>query len=210
MCGALAGSDRPFLFASGVVGLAQGRAATENDASPMSGPDAPRGGAEQLAFSYVEQGVRSVALRFSPTVHGDGDHGFISTIVGVARDRGVAGYVGDGSNRWPAVHVLDTARVVALALEKAPAGAVVHGVAEEGIPAREIAAAIGRGFGVPAVSVEPEKTFEHFGWIGGFFALDAPTSSVITREMLGWNPTHAGLIADLESGSYFRTPARSS
>ncbi len=133
-----------------------------------------------------------MSLRFTPTVHGNGDHGFVPTLVDVARARGASGYVGDGSNRWPAVHRLDAAHMVRLALEKAPAGSVVHGVAEEGVPTREIAEAIGRGLDVPVVSVSPQEAAAHFGWIGAFFALDAPASSALTQQLLGWTPTHPG------------------
>ena len=201
---ALKGGDRPFLFASGVALLAPGRVVTERDASPFSGPDAPRGGAEPLAFEYAERGVRPVALRFPPTVHGDGDHGFVARLVRVARERGASGYVGDGANRWPAVHRLDAARAVALALEKAPAGSVVHAIAEEGVPARAIAEVIGRSLDVPVVPVDPEDAEAHFGWIGRFFAVDVPASSALTRELLGWEPTGPGLIDDLTAGHYFR------
>ncbi|CAN5428265.1 SDR family oxidoreductase [soil metagenome] len=200
----LVDSDRPFLFASGVAGLAPGRVATESDDVPWSGPDAPRGGAEALAFEYAERGVRPVALRFAPTVHGDGDHGFISTIVAVARDSGTSGFVGDGSNRWPAVHRADAASMIRLALEKAPVGSVVHGVGEEGIHARDIAEVIGRHLGIPVASVAPKDATAHFGWIGAFFALDVPTSSAATQRLLGWTPTHPGLLDDLEAGHYFR------
>lgn len=200
----LAGSDRPLLLASGVALIAPGRVVTEHDAVPTSGPDSPRGGSEQLALEYAERAVRSVSLRFAPTVHGEGDHGFLSTIVGVARDKGASGYVGDGSNRWPAVHRLDAAHLIRLALEKAPAGSVVHGVGEEGIPAREIADIIGRGLDVPVTSVAPEDVAAHFGWIGAFFGLDIPASSTLTQQMLGWTPTHPGLLEDLEAGHYFR------
>ena len=200
----LAGSDRPLLFASGLAFLAPGRVATERDASPAIGPDSPRGGSEELALGYAERGVRAVSLRFAPTVHGEGDHGFISTIVGVAREKGISGYLGDGSNRWPAVHRLDVARMIALALEKAPAGAVVHGVGEEGVAAREIAEAIGRHLGVPAASIAPDDLAAHFGWIGAFFGVDMPASSTRTQELLGWTPTHPTLLADLEAGYYFR------
>jgi len=200
----LAGSDRPLLLASGVALIAPGRVVTEHDAVPTSGPDSPRGGSEQLALEYAERAVRSVSLRFAPTVHGEGDHGFLSTIVGVARDKGASGYVGDGSNRWPAVHRLDAAHLIRLALEKAPAGSVVHGVGEEGIPAREIADLIGRGLDVPVTSVAPEDVAAHFGWIGAFFGLDIPASSTLTQQMLGWTPTHPGLLEDLEAGHYFR------
>ena len=133
-----------------------------------------------------------------------GDHGFLSTIVGVAHDKGASGYVGDGSNRWPAVHRLDAAHLIRLALEKAPAGSIVHGVGEEGIPAREIADVIGLGLDVPVTSVAPEDVAAHFGWIGAFFGLDIPASSTLTQQMLGWTPTHPGLLEDLEAGHYFR------
>jgi nucleoside-diphosphate-sugar epimerase len=202
---ALEGSGRPFLFASGVALVAPGRVATERDASTMSGPDSPRGGSEVLALGYAERGVRPVSLRFAPTVHGNGDHGFVSTLVRVAREKGASGYVGDGSNRWPAVHRLDAARMVSLALDKAPAGSVVHGVGDEGVPARDIAEVIGRHLGVPAVSVAPEDAADHFGWIAAFFALEVPASSALTQELLGWSPTHPGLMEDLEAGHYFRT-----
>ena len=202
---ALEGSDRPFLFASGVALLAPGRVATEHDASQMSGPDAPRGGSEELAFRYAERAVRSVSLRFAPTVHGYGDHGFVSTLVRIAREKGVSGHVGDGSNRWPAVHRWDAARMVSLALEKAPAGSAVHGVGEEGVPTRTIAEVIGRHLDVPVVSVAPGDASDHFGWIGTFFSLDVPASSSHTQHLLGWSPTHPGLVDDLEAGHYFRT-----
>ena len=204
---ALEGTDRPFLFASGVALIAPGRVATERDPAPMSGPDSPRGGSEELALGYARRGVRPVSLRFAPTVHGAGDHGFVSTLVEVAREKGASGYVGDGSNRWPAVHRSDAARLVRLALEKAPAGSVVHAVDEEGVPARTIADAIGGQLGVPVVPVAPEAAAEHFGWIGAFFALDAPATSALTRELLGWTPTHPGLIEDLQAGQYVRTGA---
>ncbi len=200
----LAGSDRPLLVASGVALLAPGRVVTERDVTPMSGPDAPRGGGEHLALSYAERGVRSVSLRFAPTVHGDGDHGFLATIVGVARDTGTSAYVGDGANRWPAVHRFDAARMVRLALEQAPAGAIVHGVAEEGIAARDIAASVGRALGLPVSSVAPDQAYGHFGWISAFFALDIPASSALTQQTLGWTPTHPGLLDDLAAGSYTR------
>ncbi len=202
-CSALEGTHRPLLFASGVA-LPVGRTLTEDDPNPMAGPDAPRGGAEELALGYADRGVRSVALRFAPTVHGEGDNGFISTLVGIARSQGASGYVGDGSNRWPAVHRFDVARLVRLALEKAPAGSRTHAVAEEGIPARTIAEAIGRQLGVPSVSVASDDAAAHFGWIGAFFAMDIPASSAMTRERLGWTPTHPGLVADLDAGFYTR------
>jgi nucleoside-diphosphate-sugar epimerase len=193
----LAGSDRAFLVASGVA-YPTGRLLTEHDAVPYAGPDAPRGGTEVLALEYAERGVRSVALRFSTTVHGEGDHGFIAVLADIARRHGVAGYVGDGANRWPAVHISDAGRLVALALEKAPAGSAVHAVAEEGVPARVIAEGLAEVVGVPTRSIAPEDAAEHFGWIGGFFGMDVPASNAITRELLDWTPTGPTLLADLK------------
>jgi nucleoside-diphosphate-sugar epimerase len=198
----LAGSGRPFLFASGVAGLVQGRLASEDDASPFHGPDSPRGGSENLALEYVGRGVHSVALRFAPTVHGVGDHGFIAAIAGVAREKGVSGYPGDGRNRWSAVHRSDAARMVALGLAKAPAGARLHAVAEEGISTREIAEAIGRASGLPVASIAPDDVAAHFGWIGTFFGMDLAATSAATRELLGWAPTGPTLIEDLDAGAY--------
>ncbi|HEV7183497.1 MAG TPA: SDR family oxidoreductase [Leifsonia sp.] len=204
LAGALMGSERPLLFASGVARVVPGGVLTEADPSPFSGADSPRGGAEQLALSYADRGVRPVALRFAPTVHGDGDYGFMSTLVGIARAKRASGFVGDGANRWPAVHRLDAARMVALAIEKAPAGTAVHAVGEEGVATREIADVIGRHLDVPVVSVAPEEAADHFGWIGAFFSLDIRATSTLTQELLGWTPTHPGLLDDLDSGSYFR------
>ncbi|VEG58599.1 nucleoside-diphosphate-sugar epimerase [Mycolicibacterium aurum] len=198
----LAGTGRPFLIASGVAGLAEGRAATEDDPSPFHGPESPRGGSENLALDFVTRGVHSVSLRFAPTVHGAGDHGFVSRLCRIARDTGVSGYPGDGYNRWPAVHVADAARMVVLGLAKAAAGARLHAVAEEGIPTRTIAEAIGRALDLPVAPVPADRVPEHFGWIGGFFALDAPTSSAATRELLGWTPTGPRLIDDIDAGAY--------
>jgi nucleoside-diphosphate-sugar epimerase len=202
---ALAGSGRPFLLASGVASLAQGRPATEDDPSPHHGPDAPRGGSENLAVDFVERGVRTVSLRFSPTVHGTSDHGFIAVLAAIAREKGVSGYPGDGSNRWAAVHVSDAGRLVALGLAKAPAGARLHAVAEEGISTRDIAQAIGRAFDLPVASIAPDEVQRHFGWIGMFFAMDLAASSTATRELLGWTPTGPTLIEDLDAGAYSTT-----
>ncbi|MBK3567986.1 SDR family oxidoreductase [Streptomyces sp. MBT62] len=200
----LTGSGRPFLLASGVAGLAQGRVATESDRSPFHGLQSPRGGSENLALDFVDRGVNTVSVRFAPTVHGDGDHGFIATLVAIAREKGVAGYVGDGTNRWPAVHRSDAARITRLGLEKAPAGTLLHAVSEEGVPTREIAQAIGRGLGVPVTSIAPQDAHKHFGWIGRFFAMDILASSTRTQELLGWAPSGPSLIQDLDAGSYFR------
>jgi nucleoside-diphosphate-sugar epimerase len=199
---ALAGSGRPFLLASGVAGLTQGRPSTEADASPFHGPDSPRGGAENLALEYAGRGVHPVSLRFSPTVHGTGDHGFIAHLSAIAREKGVAGYPGDGTNRWAAVHVTDAARMVVLGLEKAPAGSRLHAVAEEGVPVKEIAEAIGRAFDLPVASIPAGDVPAHFGWIGGFFAMDLAATSTATQELLGWTPTGRTLIEDLDTGAY--------
>jgi len=198
----LAGSGRPFMLASGVAALTQGRAATEDDASPHHGPDSPRGGSENLALDFVDRGVRAVSLRFSPTVHGRADHGFIAVLAAIAREKGVSGYPGEGANRWAAVHVSDAARLVTLGLAKAPAGARLHAVAEEGVPTRAIAEAIGRAFGLPVASIAPEDVQDHFGWIGTFFAMDLAATSVATRELLGWAPGGPTLIEDLDAGAY--------
>lgn len=202
VCDAFAGSGRPFLLAAGTVGLAQGRPGTEEDPSPAHGPDSPRGGTENLALEYVERGVHSVSLRFPPTVHGAGDHGFVSALAGVARNKGVSAYPGDGANRWAAVHVTDAARMVRLGLEKAPAGSRLHATAEEGVPTRAIAEAIGRAHGLPVASVDPSETLSHFGWIGAFFAMDGAATSTATRELLGWTPTGPTLLEDIAAGAY--------
>ncbi|MBE2314515.1 SDR family oxidoreductase [Solirubrobacter sp. CPCC 204708] len=196
MGAALEGSDRPLLIASGTLGLAPGRVATEaDDADPASHP---RIATAQAALAMAERGVRSIVVRFAPTVHGSGDPGFVSVLVKTALESGVSGYVGDGSNRWPAVHRLDAARLVRLAMEGAPAGSVLHATAEDGVPAIQIAEAIGRALGLETASVAPE----HFDWLGQFFAADIPASSALTRERLAWEPAGPGLIEELEAGVY--------
>jgi nucleoside-diphosphate-sugar epimerase len=190
---ALLGTDRPLLVTSGTGG------ATEDDAAPES----PRYASEQMALSFADRGVRAGVVRFPPTVHGRGDHGFVPTLIDMARQKGVSGYPGDGSNRWAAVHRLDAAHLFRLALESALPGVRLHGVGEEGIPVREIAEVIGRHLDVPVVSISPDKVKDHFGFLGGFFSWDVPRSSALTRERLGWEPRQPGLIADLEEGHYF-------
>jgi nucleoside-diphosphate-sugar epimerase len=143
-------------------------------------------------------------VRLPPTNHGDGDHGFVAALVGIARRMGVSGYIGDGTNRWPAVHRLDSARLFRLALEKAPAGSTLHAVADEGVPIRDIAEVIGRHLDVPVISISPQDAGGHFTWLAGFLAADSPASSTLTQKLVGWHPTHPGLIADLEQGHYFR------
>jgi len=205
---ALAGTGRPFLLAAGVAGLTQAGPATEADESPAHGPDSPRGGSENLAMEYVERDVHSVSLRFAPTVHGTGDHGFIAVIAEVARRTGISGYPGDGTNRWSAVHRRDAARMVVAGLAKAPAGAHPHAVAEQGVSARAIAEAIGRAFGLPVTSIPAGEVANHFGWVGSFFAMDLQATSDATRQLLGWTPTGPSLIADIDAGAYGRSDER--
>jgi nucleoside-diphosphate-sugar epimerase len=148
--------------------------------------------------------VHGVIIRLSPSVHGDGDHGFVPQLIRVARDQQMAGYPGDGSSRWSAVHRLDAAVLFRLAVEKAPAGARLHGVGEESITARQIAEAIGAKLGVPVQAIPADRIGAHFGWIGPFFAIDKPAANAKTRALLGWTPTHKGLIENLERGTYFK------
>ena len=206
----LAGSDRPFVIASGTLGIAPGRVATERDGQPSDSAAAPLMGGPQMrhanawmTLALASRGVRSSVLRLPPTVHGAGDHGFMAALVGIARARGVSGYIGDGSNRWPAVHRLDAAHLFRLALEQAPAGSTLHAVADEGVPIRAVAEVIGRHLDLPVAAIVPADAGEHFTWLAGFLAADSPASSALTRELLGWQPTHPGLIDDLEEGHYF-------
>ncbi|MGW9130132.1 SDR family oxidoreductase [Streptomyces sp. NPDC055681] len=208
----LAGSDRPFLIASGTLGLAPGRVATEQDGQE-SGPVGahPAGGpAKRLANAHAtvalaDRGIRSSVVRLPPTVHGDGDHGFLATVVAIAREKGVSGYIRDGANRWPAVHRSDVAHLFRLALESVPAGSTLHAVADEGVPIRTVAEVIGRHLGLPVGSVSPDDAPGHFSWLAGFLGMDSPASSSHTRELLGWQPTQSGLIDDLDKGHYFAT-----
>ena len=209
MGAALADSDRPLVLASGMLGLKAGRVATEDDGLVLSAevranPAGRRSATALLALSLAGTGVRSSVLRFPPTVHGDGDHGFVATLVGIARQRGVAGYVGDGTNRWPAVHRSDAARLARLAVEAAPAGSVLHAVADAGVPFREIAEATGRHLGIPTASVAPADAVEHFAHLGHFVALDSPATAALTRELLAWEPTGPSLLEDLEQDHYYR------
>ena len=208
---ALAGSGKPFVIASGLLGLAPGHIATERDGlvAPAADHEMPISGAERrlanahLTLALADRGIRSSIVRLPPTCHGDGDNGFIPTAIGFARGKGAAAYVGDGANRWPAVHRDDAARVFRLAVESAPAGSALHAVGDEGVPIREVAEVFAAYLGVPAVSVTPEQAGEYVGWLGGFWGLDSPASAQITRELLRWEPTRPGLIADLKEGHYF-------
>jgi nucleoside-diphosphate-sugar epimerase len=201
MAEALVGTNRPIVITSGTAGLSPGRLATEQTVPAIDAIG--RHAVEEAAVSFIDRGVRPAVVRFPPTVHGRGDHGFIARLIDIARTKGVSGYPGDGSNRWPAVHRLDAAHLFRLAVESAPAGARLHGVGEEGVPVKEIAEVIGRSLRLPVVAIPPEELAGHFGFLGAFFALDCPASSAATQQLLGWHPAQPGLIADLEQAHYF-------
>jgi nucleoside-diphosphate-sugar epimerase len=204
---ALAGTDRPLAIASGVAGLKPGTLATERDRpDPFPGP----GGRilnERAALGFAERGVRSMSVRFSPTVHGDGDNGFIAMTVAADRAAGTAAYIAEGTNRWPAVHRSDAARLVRLGIEGAPAGSVLHAVGEEGVAIRDVAQAIGHGLDLPVTSITAEQAETHFGFLAHFLALDMPVSSALTRQLLSWKPSGPGLVADLEQSHYYTAAA---
>ncbi|HUH69628.1 MAG TPA: SDR family oxidoreductase [Mycobacterium sp.] len=199
----LAGSDRPLVITSGTLLLAavvQGRTATENDAAEGG----PRIDSENAAVALAERGVRSSVIRLSPLVHSTLDHhGFAHRLIDIARKKGVSAHIGDGSNRWPTVHTLDAAHLYRLALEAAPAGTRLHGVADEGVPFRDIAAVIGRHLDLPVLSVSVEQAGDHFGFLSVFGSFDNPTSSALTQKLLDWHPEGPGLIEDLDAGHYF-------
>jgi nucleoside-diphosphate-sugar epimerase len=196
----LQGSSRPFIVSSG-VGVAQGRAATENDPPLPASPSLPRV-SEVTAVGLMERGVHASVMRL-PQVHDTVKQGLVTPLVAIARAKGVSAYVGEGHNRWPAAHVTDVAHLYRLALEKGTAGARYHAVAEEGVPLKDIATAIGRGLNVPVTSISREQAQEHFGFFGFFAGRDSPVSSARTREQLGWNPTGPGLLTDLANMHYF-------
>ncbi|CAN5337675.1 SDR family oxidoreductase [soil metagenome] len=197
----LEGTDKPLVIASGILGAVE----IETDRPDPATSWSPRLKTEATLLGFADRGIRSASVRLAPTVHGDGDHGFLATLVSIDREKGSAGYIGDGSSTWPAVHVLDAAHLFRLAVEKAPAGSVLHAIDDEAVRMRDIAEVIGRHLGVPLVSVAPEDAVEHFGWLGRFLAIDSKASSTITRELMGWEPTHPHLLEDLEAGYYFRT-----
>jgi nucleoside-diphosphate-sugar epimerase len=203
---ALEGSGRPFVSTSGTLMLTMagvaGPLGTEQDVADAG----PRVDSENTMIALSDRGVRSSVVRLPPLVHSSLDHhGFGPTLIAIARDKGVSGYVGDGTNRWPAVHTLDAARAYRLALESAPAGSRLHAVADQGVPFRDIAGVIGRQLGVPTASVSSEEASDHFSFLGAFVSLDNPTSSDYTRRLLGWEPVHPGLIEDLGEGHYFES-----
>jgi len=195
----LAGSDRPFIVTSGTALAAPGRLATEEDRASGRFPRL----SEQAADAVAEHGVRTSVVRL-PQVHDPVKQGLVTYLIAVAREKGVSAYVGDGANRWPAVHVLDAARLYRLALEKGSTGARYHAIGEEGVPLREIAEAIGRGLKIPVVAKSPEEAGAHFGWLSMFAGLDCPASSALTQEWLGWHPTPTlpGMIADLDQAKF--------
>jgi nucleoside-diphosphate-sugar epimerase len=204
MAEALTGSDRPLVITSGTAGLAPGRLATEDTLTDLVPDAVGRKAVEELAVSFVPRGVRASVVRFPPTVHGRGDHGFISVLAGIAHEKGISAFIGDGANRWPAVHRLDAAHLFRLAMESAPAGARLHGVGEEGVALRQIAEVIGRQLNLPVRSVSRDEADDHFGFLAAFLALDCPASSRKTQALLGWHPIQPGLIADLEEWHYFQ------
>jgi nucleoside-diphosphate-sugar epimerase len=194
----LEGSHRPLVVTSGVALLAHDGLATEDDVSAPGFPRNP----EAAANAWSTRGVRPSIIRLAPTVHGHGDHGFVPILIALAREKGVAAYVGEGANRWPAVHRLDAAPLYRLALER-EIGGTYHAIAEEGVKFKAIAEVIGRRLNIPVVSMSPEEGAEHFGWFARFAGIDIPTSSAKTRAALGWAPTQPELIPDIDHPAYF-------
>ncbi|MBO9557212.1 MAG: SDR family oxidoreductase [Caulobacter sp.] len=203
MGAALEGTTKPLLVTSGTLMLTEGgRLATEDDLMPAN-PSHPRQ-SEAAASALAARGIKASIVRLPPSVHGRGDHGFVPLLINLAREKGVAAYIGDGSNRWSAVHRFDAAPVYRLALERGEGGARYHAIDEGAVPFKDIAAAIGAGLGVPVVSLPPQEAADHFGWFIRFAGADSPTSSAWTREVLGWSPKQPGLLEDMRDAGYFR------
>jgi nucleoside-diphosphate-sugar epimerase len=202
---ALAGTAKPLVVTSGTLALTPGRLGTEEDAPDPDSVAAPRVPTEVAVIALAERGVRSSVVRLAPTVHGAGDkRGFVPSLIGLARAKGVSAFVGDGSNRWPAVHRLDAARLFRLAVEAAPAGSRLHAAGEEGVPFHDIAEAIGHQLKLPVVSLAAEDAGDHFSFLSAMVSIDNPTSSALTQERLGWRPEGPGLISDIQEGHYFK------
>lgn len=202
--GVLEGSERPLLVSSGLALIAPGRMASEADVHAAPSPQYPRA-SEAAVDAVTARGIRAAAVRLAPSVHGRGDHGFVPQLIALARQTGVSAYVGDGENRWPAVHRLDAARLYRLALERGATGGPYHAVAEQGVPFRQIAEAIGRGLNLPVVTRTPEEAAAHFGFFVRFAGMDVAASSERTQAALGWSPRHPGLIEDIENAGYLDT-----
>lgn len=204
---ALVGSGRPLVVTSGTLVLPAGRVGTEANPPDPGAPAAGRADAERVALAFTARGVRSVVVRLAPSVHERVRRGFVGILIDAAARTGFSGYVGDGAQRWPALHRQDAALLYRLALEQAPAGSVLHGVDEAGVSLKTVAATIGEGLHVPVTAIPPEQATEHFGWLGTLVGTDAPASSDATRELLGWRPTHPGLLDDLAHGEFFSARA---
>jgi nucleoside-diphosphate-sugar epimerase len=199
----LAGTGRPLVVTSGTLAVAPGRVSTEDMAGDRNGVAGPRVPSEDLTLAAAKQDVRAMVLRLPPSVHGDLDRGFVPRLIDIARETGVSAYVGDGANRWAAVHRLDAARLYRLALENGVAGTRYHAIGDEGVPTSEIAAVIGRRLGIPVISKSPADAAAHFSWFANFWQMDCPASARETDRTLGWRPRHASLLADLDGPNYF-------
>lgn len=200
--GASVSGERALVIASGLAGLSFGRPTNEDDVATAEGHASPRVLNANATLELADHGVRSSIVRLAPTVHGQGDGGFVQVFATIARDKGVLGYIGEGTNRWAAVHRSDAATLFRLAIEKAEPGSVLHGAAEVGITIRDIAETLSEHMGLPTTSIDPDDAAGHFGWLAGFMAMDAAATSTLTRERLGWTPTGPTLIDDLEAGFY--------
>ena len=203
--GALEGSGRPLVTTFGTMGMAAGRIAVEDDRPDPRAPGFVRSRTEDVVRGWADRGVRAAVIRLSPIVHGDGDKGMIRRLIAAARKQNGSAYVGEGANRWPGVHRQDAAVLFRLALERGEAGASYHGVAEEGVPFRQIAEVIGRRLNLPALSIAPAEAAARFSWLAPFVTHDNPASNRLTQERLGWHPGGPGLIADIDRAEYFGT-----